>query len=249
MIFREFHHEEEPKAWQNSYEVSDHLTSDETGSTIHSGQKSDIQISYNSTILPSRLSSDGQASQSMEIENKENILIVPNMTTNFNEMRMRASMDGLEAESLSRLSGSLRLEHSLDITLFDSEKAKYRRSLNKLRPSNERISDTPDVRNLVSFTLSHNELNQFNRSNVDKEETINFMHKSIMEDKMVGIPHTLCSYHHYLALPFPHYVRRGSRQRKTKISYPIFSSLPSFSSILIVFNCLFRPLFFNFSKN
>lgn len=104
------------------------------------------------------------------------------ITTSGDEYVSRCSKDGPELEASARLSSSLRLEQSLDITLFDSEKTTERHSGNKVRSIHKRTSDGVDTRNMISFTLCEHELNKLNhlnRSNVDREETIVFMDRPV----------------------------------------------------------------------
>ncbi|KAM7364115.1 spc105-related isoform 2-T2 [Cochliomyia hominivorax] len=152
---RVFYGEEEPKTWNNSYEISDHLNVNETASNLCDPSKSS----------PVRNVAEGNKENIQgEFEIDNNKKYFKNVSINNNHSVLSTTKDMINVSYQHQNSKLYQIDNSVDITLCERE-IKYQIGKNKV--NNETRSK------IYSFSLEENEKEV--RSVMFGERTIDFM--------------------------------------------------------------------------
>ncbi|XP_065356778.1 putative uncharacterized protein DDB_G0282133 [Calliphora vicina] len=160
---RVFHGEEEPKTWNNSYEISDHLNVNETASNLgapsmNKNPRSSLKKKENNkeNIVQSTTK---QQEMQMEINyHQQNVLPISN-----NLSILSATKDLINVSYQNQNSKMHHIENSVDITLYDRE----------MQFQMEQNNAGEETNNLYSFSLEDHEKEA--RSTIFGERTVDFM--------------------------------------------------------------------------
>lgn len=168
LILRVFHGEEEPKTWNNSYEISDHLNANETASNLC--------VLPKPTTLKSALKNKENkenVDQSYEIQKTiEQNQKYKNLSVSNNVSVLSTTKDLINISYQHQTSKMYQIENSVDITLYEKEL--------KFQVAEDKSSDQTKSK-LYSFSLEDNE--KETRSVMFGEKTIDFM-RSLQGDAL-----------------------------------------------------------------
>ncbi|XP_023302565.2 putative uncharacterized protein DDB_G0282133 isoform X1 [Lucilia cuprina] len=162
---RVFHGEEEPKTWNNSYEISDHLNGNETASNLGAPFKNEITRSA-LKIKHNNKENVGQSNMQQELQ-MESSNHLKNMSVNNNQSIFSTTKDLINNSYQHQSSKKFHIENSVDITLNESEIQNFQ---------NEPYKDGEQTtNNLCSFSMTDNEKEP--RSIIFADRTVDYMNE------------------------------------------------------------------------
>ncbi|XP_037807647.1 uncharacterized protein LOC119601036 [Lucilia sericata] len=160
---RVFHGEEEPKTWNNSYEISDHLNGNETASNLGAPIKNEIPRSALKNKHNNK-ENVGQSNTQQEMQ-MELSYHQKNMSVSNNQSIFSTTKDLINNSYQHQNSKKFHIENSVDITLNESEIQNFKNEQNKDREHT--------TNNLFSFSLNDNEKEA--RSIIFADRTVDYM--------------------------------------------------------------------------